>query len=465
MLHFRAAENVSEASVAAGIMRGYKGQVVNMRVDSQNFVALLVEVDSKGTKLRATFSFRDRLDSTHGSNEHVYNYTKAHEGKEITFGVLSVDVKGILEGFTTIPSGGSFYNYRNSEFTVLVDVPPEVKTAGANSAIVGIEVPLNIQTMLPFADDLEYDPHITVAYFPSITKEEAKEVKTLIRRAADRVGSFSVRIDRATTFPTEQSDGSYPWVALVDSPMLLEFHDLLIDLLEFHLPGLASLEFTHENFTPHTTLKYVETPLNGIPITPVAWTVDFVTLNVSDPPLEIPLHRNRKTATFKGPYLQVGEERIFLKKVKSDKNNHLKVRLKDTSQQEVLVSLRDNEAQFVTKNSSRKLSVIRVTDMGNNTFDLYYRVTSQSFPDTIRKKLARVSKQLKDRGMEEEAQKVDHLLPEDTEEEDEDREGFGPGSPGTFTQIVTYSKAPANTRNLDPNNPKFPKALDLVDRR
>jgi len=465
MLHFKAAERLSEAPTAAGIMSAYKGQAVNMRIDSQNFVALLVDVDAKGTKLKVTFSFKDRLDSTHASNEHIYHYTKTREGKEVTFGVLGADVEGTLEGFTTIPPGGMFYNYRNSEFSLLLNVLPDVKTAGSNSAIVGIEVPVNIQTILPFDEGLEYAPHITVAHFSSITKEEAKEVETLIRRAADRVGSFSVRVDRAITFPTEQDDGTYPWVALINSPMLLEFHDILLDLLEFHLPGLASMEFTHENFNPHTTLAYVQKPRQHVPVTPVAWTVDFVTLNASDPPVEVPLHRNRKLASFKGPYLQVGEERILIKKIKSDKNNHLKVKLRDTSQQEVLASLKDNEAQFVTKNSSRRLSVIKVRDIGNSTFDVYYRVTAQNFPDTIRKKLAKVSKELENRGELEIAKKVEKLLPEDTEQEDNDKEGFGPGSPGTFPQIVTYLKAPANTRDLDPNNPKFPKALDLVDRR
>jgi len=443
-----------------------------MSFGGQSFIGMLVSTAYQRNKLRVTFVFKEEKEAAQARNEHVYRYMRAKVGSSVTFKVVGEEVTGVIDGVTEIQTGGSFSRYKNAEFSFMMIVPSKTKemridryAASAPSAIVGVEVPTNIQSFLPLSDSLEYEPHITVAHFPSITKEEGKEVEGLIEKAAGRVGSFDVRLERSFTFPNQQKDGTYPWVALAESQGLMDFHDTLLDLLEYHLPGLASTEFIHKNFNPHVTLEYVKTPVQGLPITPVIWTVGHVTLNAEEPPVKIELHRHRKTASV-SPHLQIGDVTIPVK-VKSDKNNHLKVRIRDTRREGMLEGLENDEITFATQNSERLLSVIETKNLGRGIFDIYYRVTSQKFPSTSKKKLSYVRKESESRGALEASNRIAKLLDfseQEEKEEPEDVDAFGPGSPGTFSDIATYSKSVQSEGLVDPEAKTFQKAQDLVDR-
>jgi len=123
----------------------------------------------------------------------VYRYMRAKVGSSVTFKVVGEEVTGVIDGVTEIPTGGSFSSYKDAEFSFMMIVPSKANSvdryaAASSSAIVGIEVPTNIQNFLPLSDSLEYEPHITVAHFPVDYKRGRKG-----SRRADQEGSGKSR--------------------------------------------------------------------------------------------------------------------------------------------------------------------------------------------------------------------------------------------------------------------------------
>jgi len=470
-IRFIAADKVTDPESAERILSKYKNREVSMTLDSQSFSGNLVKVDASEGMLRVTFTWKKQGRKL-SDIEHVQKFMKSKVGSMIRFRVATDEFVGLLSGVTEYPTGSSTERYVDSPFMLTFafeegDQSP--KTAGASSGIIGIEVPLNLAKQLRLDDQLEYAPHITVCYFPSLSKETFEQVHALALKAARAIGTFEVRVDGCTTFPTPQEDGTYPHVAVVKSQALMDYHDLVVDLLEHHHPGLVSMDFVHKNYNPHITLKYVEKPTFFSAPKAIAWNVDHLTLNrgteISE---DIPLGEHGGTKATKTalavekPYFQFGEFRIPVVVV-DERPGEMKIRLTDSSQTQMVDDLEGSQVTFVTDTATAQMEILEVREMGVDGFQVFFRLLVTRIPTLAARRLQYVLAVAKDRGLTDVVTRLGRFLDfESAQDEDEDKEALGPGFEGTDSHIVTYVKAPQTQVIVE--GPQFSKGLPLHER-
>lgn len=467
MFHFVTADKVTDPESADRIFSKYKNREVSMTFDSQSFSGTLLNTDASEGTLHVEFTWKKQGRKL-SEIEHLQKFMKSKIGQMCRFRVATDEFVGLLSGMTEFPAGGSLERYIDTPFMLTFafgDGDQEVRTAEADSGIVGIDVPSNIAEQLGVDMDMKYAPHITVCYFPNLSKDTFEKVETIVKKAARSIGSFDVVVTESTTFPTPQDDKTYPHVALIKSQSLLDFHDDIVDQINLEYPGLVSLDFVHKNFKPHVTLRYVEDAGEKSPVKNVAWNVSEVTLNRGTAQKStITLGKSKKEKTAESTpftYFQLGETKIPVD-VLEEKTDSMKLRLKDTSQIQTFENLEGAPLNFVSDVATAKMEILETTQEGVGVFNITFRLLETRIPTEASYKLAYVKAVAADRNLTSVVLKISKLLDFDVEDEDEDKEATGPNFPGTDHHIVTYVKAPQTQSSTE--GPQFARGLPLHER-
>lgn len=467
------ADNITDIASAERVLSKYKNENVHMRVDAHSIDATLIDAKVASGILHIKFSWR-----TDGSNSNlasVANKVRLLEssiGKMVRFQVNSDSFIGLLTNTTKPPSGFTPDQYIDSPFVISFSFNEQDQTVTASageSSIIGINIPENIQRMLPFDPELEYSPHITVCYFPKLEAEKLEAVIKKVQEVAEDFGSFKLTLSGKTTSFPNPSDGKYPYVALVDCPSLMEFHSALVDALDDEFPDLVDTKFAYKNYKPHATLSYVEEPLRA-PVKPVAWTVDSVHLHYKgSDKIPVSLRKKHVAKTEKEvPYLQFENSRIPVTITEADQNK-IVFRLSNASDATKAAKLEGSEVMLGTRDGDRRIEILNLSDDGNNEFTATFRVLNTHVPITTASTLRYVAAVASSRGLTDVVSRLSKFLDFSQQEDedacgdqDEDKEALGPGFEGTDSRIVTYVKSPQTQQSIE--EPKYPKSLPLHER-
>ena len=463
MLSFVKKATVQDAESAARIYSQYLNRDVDLSVDFNSIPVSLLDAQADDGVLYLKFSWQ----AEDIGND--YRIIRSKLGKEVRVRINSEEMVGVLGTTTEIPPGADMDTYKNSPF-VLAMTFPSSKFASFKGSIIGIDVPSNIRDLLPIADDLEYDPHITVAFFPNLSTEDIPLVLRAAKEAAKKVGSFSVRVTQSKTFPTPDEEGNYPHVALIESDELRFMHEEIVRVLEHYSPGLVSTDFVGKNYNPHITLKYSKNPSSYSPIKELKWSVDsmFLSYRGGDEFFPIPLSGEKRASG--GGSIQVGDVTIPVMSV-NDNDNIIQINLERGKHSDLVSTCEGQQVTLSTSSYNKKIQILEVSEEGPDRFSLSYRPLVTYMSKKSRYLLIKVSNLLELRGFTALSKRVASLLdfsPEESEsegteeEEPEDVDALGPGFPGTDPRIVTYVKAPQTTQTID--EPKFPMTLPLHER-
>lgn len=473
MLRFVRADKITDVESAERILSKYRNREVEMKLGSNSFKVNFLDAEVGDGTLYVKFTWKhEGTDRGLRNIDHMYRLIHSSVGKPVRFKVNTDSFFGLLGSATDYPPGATAEGYADSPFVLTFafneqDQSPSVITAGGKGSALVLEVPSNIQDQLHLDPDLEYDPHITVAYFPDLGLKDVEMVLRCAQTAAKKTGPISVFLDSSTTFPTPQDDGTYPHVALVKSQELLDFHDEFIDLIERFKPGLADTTFAHKNYTPHVTLRYVPEPNVFTPVKSLAWTVDYLQLSYKGGAefLPVPLRADVKIAgeDTGPPFLQIGEIRVPVVILKND-DGELRVRLKRGSQAGLIDEMGGLPAKLVTTKTEQKIEIQEVREAGPDEFQILYRNLISYVSRDAASKLRYVAAVAEKRGRLDVAVRIANLLDFDSPDEDEanDKEALGPGNPGVDPRIVTYVKAPQTQQSIE--EPKFTRELPLHER-
>lgn len=473
MLRFVRADKITDIESAERILSKYRNREVELKLGPNTFKANFLDAEASEGTLYIKFTWKHEGTASGLEDiDHMYRLIHSSVGKPIRFQVNTDAFFGLLGSATPFPAGATAEEYADSPFVLTfafneADQSPQVTTAEGKGSALVLEVPSNIQDQLHLDPDLEYDPHITVAYFPSLGIKDVEMVLRCAQMAAKKTGPISVFLDSSTTFPTPQDDGTYPHVALVKSQELLDFHDEFIDLIERFKPGLVDTTFTHKNYTPHVTLKYVSEPNVFTPVKTLAWTVDHLHLSYKGGAefLPVPLRADMRIAgdAAEPPFLQIGEVRVPIVVLSND-NGELHVRLKKGSQASLIDEMEGLHAKLVTQRSEQKIEIQEVREAGPDGFQIFYRPLTSYMSRDASSKLRYVAAVAESRGQLDVAVRIGSLLDFDVpaEDEAEDKEALGPGHPGVDPHIVTYVKAPQTQQIVE--EPKFTREMPLHER-
>lgn len=508
MFRFLAADKVTDPQSAERILTKYLNRETAMSLDSQSFEGTIINVKATEGTLRVQFTWSKDPNQDLSRIEHVQRVAQSKVGSMIRFRVGTDEFVGLLSGLTELPKGATPERYIDSPFVLTFafnaqDQKPIAASAdhgrdvcacgavlrscrcrgphrpdkivanrcascavfaSAESGIIGVSIPTNIVEQLPMDSDLEYEPHITVCYFPKLTEEDVEKILPLAREAAEIVGSFDVQVSGSTTFPTPDDDGKYPHVARIKSQGLVDFHDLFVELCEHHHPGLVDTQFALKNYNPHVTLRYTEDPTAYSPLKALAWNVDHLTLNLGKKekfPISLSEGSFHGGAAVEKPYFQLGDVQVPVK-VTGSKGNVLQVHLKNPSQVGAFEDLEGEQLNFVTKKANQEMEIVKIQKIGTDVFRLLFRSIVVYMPKEIAAKLRFVQNIAEDRGHLTVAKKLSKLKAVEEEEEPEDKEALGPAFPGTDSHIVTYVKAPQTQVIVE--EPKFTRSLPLHER-
>lgn len=156
-------------------------------------------------------------------------------------------------------------------------------------------------------------------------------------------------------------------------------------------------------------------------------------------------------------YLQIGEHRIPVN-AKRLRKSSLIFSLENPGDQDFLLRLSaGKKVMFSGPNVIQEMEVDRVSDNSDGTITLLYRGTfSRVFPEGNRK-LVEAYVRVRAVGLSKLAKRLGKFLDfsdeemgsAEEEEEPDDKEGMGPGAPGTDSHIVTYVKAPQTQGTVD----------------
>lgn len=473
MLRFVRADKITDVESAERILSKYRNREVEMKLGPNSFGANFLDAEASEGTLYVKFTWKhEGTDRGLGNIDHMYRLIHSNVGKPLRFQVNTDSFFGLLGSATDYPPGATAEGYADSPFVLTFafneqDQSPLVTTAGGKSSALVLEVPSNIQDQLYLDPDLEYDPHVTVAFFPDLGVKDVELVLRCAQMAAKKTGPISVFLDSSTTFPTPQDDGTYPHVALVKSQELFDFHDEFIDLIERFKPGLADTTFAHKNYTPHVTLKYVSRPNVFTPVKSLAWTVDYLQLSYKGGAefLPVPLRADMKIAgeDTDPPFLQIGEIRIPIVILKND-DGELRVRLKKGSQAALIDDMEGLPVKLVTKKTEQKIEIQEAREAGPDGFQIFYRPLISYMSRDASSKLRYVAAVAEERGQLDAAVRIASLLDFDSPDEDEaeDTEALGPGNPGVDPHIMTYVKAPQTQEVVE--EPKFTREMPLHKR-
>jgi 2'-5' RNA ligase len=472
---FLAADKVTDPASAERVLTKYKNREASMSLDSQSFEGTVLQVKASGGTLRVEFTWNRDQDQDLSDIEHTQRYAKSRVGSMVRFKVGTDEFTGLLSGLTELPEGATIERYVDSPFVLTFaftanDQRPLISAGSEQSGIIGVPVPENVAEKLPLDENLPYEPHITVCFFPKLTKDDVEKLLPLAVEAAGIVGSFDVQIDGTTTFPTPQEDGTYPYVARIKSQGLVDFHDLFVEMCEHQYPGMVDTTFALKNYTPHLTLHYSKSATNSAPVPAMAWNVDHLTLNLGrEQKFPIPLTEGSvREGSVATPYFQLGEIQIPVHVV-SNKDGDMRIRLKDSNQAAKFDDMEGEKVLLVTKNAEREIEIVEIRESGPDGFQLFYRTLVTYMPKSSAAKLRYVGAVAMDRGLLRLAAKLSNLLDfeeaaedEAEDQEPEDKEALGPGFEGTDEHIVTYVKAPQTQVIVE--EPKFTRKLPLHER-
>lgn len=470
-LRFLTADKITDPESASRVLTKYLNKDVLMALDSQSFEGTLLSSSTKEGTVRVKFLWVIDEDDTKSDVEHIQRYARSKIGSVVRFKVGTDEFVGILTGVTDFPKGSTFERYVNVPFVLSFafsseDQRPLISAAAKEkeSGIIGISVPQNIAEKLPLDPSMEYEPHITVLYFPALSVEDAETLIPIIRDVAESVGTFDVVLDGTTTFPTPQKDGTYPHVAKVKSKSLKDLHNKLLEAIEFVKPGLIDTTFTGKNFNPHVTLRYSNSSTNYSSVKSLAWKVSGLEINVGkDNKWPIPLTRRVEADYSSQSYLQWGDVRVPVE-ILSLKDGDMRIRLIDSSKNLDVDDMEGHQVTLVTDKAEQEIDILETREMGPDGFQIFYRTLVTYMPKSAAHKLSRVASEARKRGQMELANKLSKFLDfsAEDESEDEDKEALGPGFEGTDSRIVTYVKAPQTQTVV--KEPKFTRSLPLHER-
>lgn len=460
-LIFRTADKVTDPESAARVLSKYKNSEVEMSLDGQSFVGTLLTAKAEGGTLRLEFSWKITKDQQVAEVEHVERIARSKVGSMVRFRAGTDELVGILTGTTELPSGATIERYLNVPFMLSFAFSAEDQKPliafSKKSAIIGVPVPTNIVSMLPFGSDLPYEPHITVAYFPELTEDLVTKVMEVAKLVARKIGTFPLYVKRAIVFPTPQEDGTYPHVAEVQSEGLHDFHNDFIEGIELKCPGIVSLEFARENYRPHITLDYKNTKSVAAPIKEMVWTADYLTLNEGkDKKHPIPLSRTVTANT--AAFVQVGDHKVPMK-ILGRREGEIRVRALPQDV-DVFKTLEGQAIKLCFGTKEQKVDVVRLVELPENSFRISYRTLSSLLPKSAKLRMRQIAEMAGARGEKDIEKRLLSLSEE--EDDDTDKEALGPGFEGTDSHIVTYTKAPQTQVII--KSPSFPRGLPLHER-
>lgn len=284
MLRFLRADKITDTASAARVLSKYRNKEVEFRLDSVSWKGTLLSAAEHDGELRISFTWENNnTDSVLRDVANVIANISSKNGKSITFQVNSDEFHGILSTVTELPPSADVSDYIDAPFQIgfafnaddqrpLIDQHAILASSGGGALVVPL--PANLAIALGCDPDLKYDPHITVAYFPDLCDDNFDFVVNLAKDVAQALGCSSMEyvVRGATTFPTDQGDGTYPFVALIHSDMLRRFHNTFVEKCEQLRPGVVALQFSRKNYTPHVTLKYTQDMGYAAPVKAVAWS-------------------------------------------------------------------------------------------------------------------------------------------------------------------------------------------------
>lgn len=397
MLRFLRADKITDTASAARVLSKYRNREVEFRLDSISWKGTLLAAAEHDGELRISFTWKnDNTDSMLREVANVMANISAKNGKSITFQVNSDEFHGILSAVTELPPNADVSDYINAPFEIgfafnaddqrpLIDQHAILASAGGGALVVPL--PDNLAATLGCDSDLTYDPHITVAYFPDLNDDNFDFVVKIAKEVAQALGCSSMEfvVRGATTFPTKQDDGTYPFVALIQSDMLRRFHNTLVEKCEQLRPGLVALQFSRKNYTPHVTLKYIQDEGYAAPVKAIAWSSDTLKLTR-------------------------GKER------------------------KMEISLKDHD---VSRYSYSKLAYVCAVAEERGLDSIVERIANFLRRREDEEEAYRYwyEKKPKDE--------------KDIEDDDEDTEALGPGFEGTDSHIVTYVKSPQTEEGVE----------------
>ncbi len=472
---FLSADKVTDPKSAERVLTKYRNRETTMALDSQSFDGTVLNVKASGGTLRIEFTWSHDRDQGPSEIGHIQRTAAAKIGSMVRFKVGTDEFIGLLSGMTELPKGATTERYLDSPFVMTFafsaqDQKPIIADF-EESGIIGVPVPANIVEQLPISEDLPYDPHITVCFFPKLSPEDVEKILPIAAEAADIVGSFDVMIDGGTVFPNQQEDGTYPHVAKILSEGLKDYHDLVVEMCEHYFPGKVDTTFALKNYKPHLTLSYNHDPSPRSVPKSLAWNVDHLTLNLGKTrKFPIPLTEGslREGGSVPKPYLQFGEIQIPIHVVGiGNREGSMRLRLKEPKQARRFDELEGKTVMLVTKNADQELEINQVIGAGPDEFQLFYRPVVVYMPKSAATTLRFVSAVARDRGLTNISNRLSKFLDFDSskseeEEEPEDKEALGPGFEGTDEHIVTYVKSPQTQVIVE--EPKFTRKLPLHER-
>lgn len=121
-----------------------------------------------------------------------------------------------------------------------------------------LPVPKEFHSLYPpngrLAGDDDTEPHVTLVYFPVLSKENIEKVNTICKKLGAETKPVATKFGKTFSFPAT-SDGLIPWVAEIESDDLHELHDLILQ--EIAKSGMNFKE-KFPIYRPHTTLEYMQ---------------------------------------------------------------------------------------------------------------------------------------------------------------------------------------------------------------
>tara|TARA_R100000656_G_scaffold104176_1_gene76067 strand:- start:98646 stop:100058 length:1413 start_codon:yes stop_codon:yes gene_type:complete len=469
MLVLKVADRILDPESAERIFTKYLNRDVHFSVSGKSWDGTLLNAIADGVNLVIEFTWA--RDGGYSSVDDIisdYNFLKSQKGHTVEFKISTDSFRGTLAGMTEIPAGGTLEEYADSPFALSfaftsADQSPKM-AAKSRSGVLSLQVPTNLG--LPYADDLEYAPHVTLCYMPELSEEDYDSVRNKLRDFLKKFRSFDAMTDGSQVFLNPSDEGKYPWVANIRTPHDY-LHTEIVAFLEFKFPGLVDTKFAYDQYKPHTTLDYVDGPGEKKVCPSVAWTVDHIMVCRGDEQMT-PLYLGdmpKRMAAGKQSYMQIGNSRADIEVVE-EHSGRLIFNLLSPKYEDLVLDAR-GAIKLAIDGKEMKVNVLGVETHGSALM-MQYQVLAQYVPASLLSRLRYVRAVAEDRGLEV-ADRITKLLPDAEDEDDagemdeaEDKEGLGPLFPGTDPHIVTYVKAPQTYETIE--GPEFPKGLPLHKR-
>lgn len=130
---------------------------------------------------------------------------------------------------------------------------------------------------VPYPNDT---PHATICYMPDAQEDQWEQIKAAVKSVTDKWNPIEIRVQKASSFPPREEGALVPHIALLDSPQLKRFRNVLLKELQKVQKNLVATNF---DYVPHVTLQYAEqdAPLPEIDST-IEWEASEALLHFGD---------------------------------------------------------------------------------------------------------------------------------------------------------------------------------------